>query len=193
MKVKTDSKLWDICPSRGGHPSTGNPVGLSGEFLFDLVGVGEGTPVGHRHDFTGTEPITVGGDEQALTERPTSPVTVNDTHIPGREKFDQLSSSVRRIFTTFPTSSCRDMNLNNLRNPFSLDTIQSRMLVYRAKCSHRESIHDVSICLRNLLSGIGAYNVYYTTTYAALILNSFKDFLQSSRTISPRAFCFGVF
>ena len=193
MKVKIQSKLGKIFPSRGGHPGIGNPIGLSRKSLFDLVGVGEGTPVRHGHDFSWTELIPIRSDQQAALERPACPVLVNDPHITRRKKLNKLSRGIRRIFTTFPSSSCRDVDLTPVRNLLSLDTIKSRMLVYGAKCSHGKIIHIVSTCLRNLLSEFYAYNVYYFNDLAQQTSSFFKDFLQSSRTISPGAFCYRVF
>ena len=187
------SILSKIRYSRGGHPSICNPVGLSGKSLFDLVGVGEGAPVRHRHNFSGAEPITVRGNEKPLLERPTCPVRINDPYIPGRQKLDKLSCGIRRIFTTFPSTSCRDVDLTNISNPFSLKAIQSRMLVYGVKCSHGRKRYAESIDIATDPALPYAYNVYYFNDLARKTTNLFKTFLHSSRIISPRAFCCGVF
>ena len=182
-----------FCGDGGGHPSTGNPISLSGKLLFDLVGVGEGAPISHGHDFTGTEPVTVGGNQQALSERPASPVLVNDTHVASGQHFNKLSRRVRGIFATFPPTSSRDVDLTDLRNPFSLDAIKSRMLIYGAKCSHGRKRYAESIDIATDPTLPYAYNVYYFNDLARQTSNLFKTFLHLSRTISPRAFCCGVF
>ncbi len=182
-----------FCGDGGGHPSTGNPISLSGKPLFSLIGVGEGTPIGHRHDFTRTELIPIRSDEKSLLEGPTCPIRINDPDIPGREKLDKLSRRVRRIFTTFPSTSSRDVNLTDLRNPFSLKAIKSRMLVYGAKCSHGRKRYAESIDIATDPALPYAYNVYYFNDLAQQTSNLFKTFLHLSRTILPRAFCCGVF
>ncbi len=182
-----------FCGDGGGHPSIRNPVRLSRKSLFSLVGVGEGAPVGHRHDLTRAELIPIRGDEKSLLERPTCPVRINNPHIPGRKQFNKLSRSIRRIFTTFPSSSCRDVDLTNLRNPFSLDTVESRMLVRGAKCSHGRKRYAESIDIATDPALPYAYNVYYFNDLAQQTTNLFNTFLHLRRTISPRAFCCGVF
>jgi len=182
-----------FCGDGGGHPSTGNPISLSGKLLFDLVGVGEGAPISHGHDFTGTEPVTVGGNQQALSERPASPVLVNDTHVASGQHFNKLSRRVRGIFATFPPTSSRDVDLTDLRNPFSLDAIKSRMLVCRAKCSHGNKRYAESIDIATDPALPYAYNVYLGNCFLKTFSSLFTDLHTLSRTISPRAICCGVF
>ena len=175
------------------YPGVLLPVGLTGQSLVSLVSPRKGSPVGASHDVARCKYVPVRGNQIITFETPAGPSRIHGPEITVGSQPNNLNRGVRRVFAAFPSSSCRYVNADPLSNDIGPDAVQSWVLMAGAKCSHGGIIHIVSACLRNILSSVTAYNVYYSITYAASTLNNFKAFGHSLRMLLGQAFCSRVY
>ena len=174
--------------SHSRHPLSLHPVSLSGKSLLGLIRPDQGSPIGTGHDLVGRELVTIGGTEETIFELPTVPRQVHDFKLASGPQSDHLDGSMWGFLTTFPSPGGRYMDFQPVCDGIGGYAVQSRMPVDRSKRSHQVS---PSLIFRSIARGLAsayAYNVYYTTTYVASILNSFKTFWHSPRSILRGAF-----
>jgi len=171
------------------YPSALHPVSLAGQSLLSLVCPHKGSPVRARHDVVRRKFIPVRRNQVIVLEAPAGPSRIHEPEIAAGSQPNNLNCGRGRVLAALPSPRRRYVTAHPISNGVGPDAVQKGMLLGRAKCSHRRIIHILSACLGIILSGFTAYNVYYSITYAASILNKFNHLFDSLRMILGRAFC----